>query len=75
MANDKKDTWKYREELQTAIHYIKEKVDENHIELKGINGRLRDAEKEISSIKSFGKVIGTIFTGTIAFLFKKQIGG
>ena len=70
-----KDTWKYREELQTAVKYIKEKVDENHKELKGINGRLRKTEGKVTRLETLGGIVGSVFTGTIAWIFKKQLGG
>ena len=48
------------------IEHIKEKVIDNNKHLEKINGRLRDAEKNITVIKSIGStltfIIGVVLT-------------
>ena len=52
--------------ISSDVEHIKEKVISNNEHLEKINGRLRDAEKNITAIKSIGStltfIIGVILT-------------
>ena len=52
--------------ISSDIEHIKEKVTESNKHLEKINGRVRDAEKSITAIKSIGStltfIIGVILT-------------
>jgi hypothetical protein len=68
-----KSTEKYRENITLHlvrisgdIEHIKEKVNSNNKHLEKINGRVRDTEKSVITIKSIGStltfIIGVILT-------------
>ena len=52
--------------ISSDIEHIKEKVTESNKHLEKINGRVRDAEKSITAIKSIGStltfIIGVVLT-------------
>ena len=50
------------------IEHIKEKVNANHTHLEKINGRLRDAENNITAIKTIGTTFTFIVGGVLAWL-------
>ena len=58
--NTNKDLDKHRSNVMLHLAYIREMVDANHKELKRLNGRVRDNEKQISWIKGIGTTI--VFT-------------
>lgn len=50
----------HRSEVITHLKYIKEKVDANYNHLEKVNGRLRNAENNITGIKATGITLYTI---------------
>lgn len=50
----------HRNEVITHLKYIKEKVDANYNHLEKVNGRLRNAENNITGIKATGITLYTI---------------
>ena len=59
----------HRKEVMTHLKYIKEKVDENFNHLQNINGRVRRAENNISTMKGIGTTI-TFILGSLIAWFK-----
>ncbi len=55
------------------IRHIKESVDEIKILVKEQNGRVRDNERAISTMRGIGSLVSVIFASIIGFLFKKGI--
>ena len=56
----------HRSNVMLHLTYIREMVDANHSELKRLNGRVRDAEKQISLMKGIGTafvfLVGVVLT-------------
>ena len=53
------------------INYVKDTVDEIKILLKEQNGRVRNNEKALSAITAIGGVLSLVFSGTVAWLFRR----
>ena len=53
------------------IHYVKDTVDEIKILLKEQNGRVRSNEKMLSAISAIGGVLALVFSGAVAWLFRR----
>ena len=53
------------------IHYVKDTVDEIKILLKEQNGRVRSNEKMLSAISAIGGVLAFVFSGAVAWLFRR----
>ena len=73
MVRDSKDEWVYREELTTHIKYIRGKVDDNHDELRNLNGRLRENEKKVTRLETLTGIFSTVISIGFGWLFKKNI--
>ena len=73
VVRDKRDEWVYREELKTHIKYIRGKVDDNHDELRSLNGRVRITEKKVTRLETLTGVFSTIISVGFGWLFKKNI--
>ena len=54
------------------LKYIRMMVKKNESQLEKINGRVRDAEKNIEMIKGIGSMAGIVFSGFIAWVFKTK---
>ena len=50
------------------LAYIREMVDANHSELKRLNGRVRDNEKQISWIKGIGSSFVFVISMILAWM-------
>ena len=50
------------------LAYIREMVDANHAELKRLNGRVRDNEKQISWIKGIGSSFVFVISMILAWM-------
>ena len=53
------------------INYVKDAVDEIKILLKEQNGRVRSNEKMLSAISAIGGVLALVFSGAVAWLFRR----
>ena len=66
--NTKKDLDKHRSNVMLHLAYIREMVDANHSELKRLNGRVRDNEKQISWIKGIGSSFVFVISMILAWM-------
>jgi len=53
------------------INYVKDAVDEIKILLKEQNGRVRSNEKMLSAITAIGGMLALVFSGAVAWLFRR----
>ena len=58
-------------ELKSDTEHIKETMEKNEQQLNQINGRVRNAEEEVSFIKGIGSVLGVLFGASIGWLFRR----
>ena len=56
----------------SAIHYIKDTVDEIKSLVKEQNGRVRVLEQQTSAIKAIGAAVTVVFSGFIGWLFNAR---
>jgi len=63
---------KYRDTVLLELKYIKEMVEKNETSLEKLNGRVRQNEQGLERLKGVSSVVGVIFTGFIAWLFKMK---
>ena len=66
--NTKKDLDKHRSNVMLHLASIREMVDANHSELKRLNGRVRDNEKQISWIKGIGSSFVFVISMILAWM-------
>ena len=64
----KDDINKHRSSVMLHLTYIREMVDANHSELKRLNGRVRENEKQISGMKGIGATITFAIASVLAWL-------
>ena len=62
----------YRDTVLLELKYIKEMVEKNETSLEKLNGRVRQNEQGLERLKGVSSVVGVIFTGFIAWLFKMK---
>ena len=73
MANMRKTPLqKYRDTVIVELKYIRKTVDKNEQSLDKLNGRVRETEKAVEKIKGIGSVLGIIFGGFIAWLYRMK---
>jgi len=63
---------KYRDTVLLELKYIKEMVEKNETSLEKLNGRVRQNEQGLEKLKGVSSVVGVLFTGFIAWLFKMK---
>tara|TARA_R100000808_G_scaffold7763_1_gene22457 strand:+ start:7729 stop:7938 length:210 start_codon:yes stop_codon:yes gene_type:complete len=63
-----KDIDKHRSNVMLHLTYIREMVDANNDELKRLNGRVRQNEKDISWIKGIGGTFVFLVSAILAWL-------
>jgi hypothetical protein len=64
----KDDINKHRSNVMLHLTYIREMVDASHDELKRLNGRVRENEKQISWMKGIGTTITFAIASVLAWL-------
>ena len=63
-----KDIDEHRSNVMLHLAYIREMVDANHSELKRLNGRVRDNEKQIYWIKGIGSSFVFVISMILAWM-------
>ena len=58
----------YRDGVMTHLMYIKEKVDANNKHLEKVNGRLNEAENNITKLKTIGVTLFSILSISITLV-------
>ena len=58
--------------ISSDIEHIKEKVNDNNKHLEIINGRLRKAENNITSMKSIGLTLYAVIGAALTYLGIKE---
>ena len=75
MANSRKTPLqKYRDTVIVELKYIRKTVNKNEQSLDKLNGRVRETEKAVEKIKGIGSVLGVLFGGFIAWLYRMKGG-
>jgi|TARA_R100001530_G_scaffold30647_1_gene24127 hypothetical protein len=64
----------YRDTVIVELKYIRKTVDKNETSLEKLNGRVRETEQAVEKIKGIGSVLGIIFSGFIAWLYRIKGG-
>ena len=64
----------YRDTVIVELKYIRKTVDKNETSLEKLNGRVRETEQAVEKIKGIGSVLGIIFSGFIAWLYRVKGG-
>ena len=58
----------YRDGVMTHLMYIKEKVDANFEHLEKVNGRLNEAENNITKLKAIGATLFSMLSIAITLV-------
>ena len=62
----------YRDTVIVELKYIRKTVDKNEQSLEKLNGRVRETEQAVANIKGIGSVLGIVFSGFIAWLYRMK---
>jgi len=62
----------YRDTVIVELKYIRKAVDKNEKSLDKLNGRVRETEQAVEKIKGIGSVLGIVFSGFIAWLYRMK---
>ena len=75
MANIRKTPLQqYRDTVIVELKYIRKTVNKNEQSLEKLNGRVRETEQAVEKIKGIGSVLGVLFGGFIAWLYRMKGG-
>jgi hypothetical protein len=63
---------KYRDTVIVELKYIRKTVAKNESSLEKLNGRVRQNEQGLERLKGITSVVGVVFAGFVAWLFKMK---